>query len=385
MLKNLIAERLRLLNQEALLLGLESLGPKQQEAFFQELQKWDLKTLQSQRNTLFGQEQMEELSPKVPYAISGENDDAALGNQEILDGKVGCLILAGGQASRLKSPLPKALIPILPASGKTLLEILCGKRSDPSHPIAVMTSSFNHGAISSFIKEKEIGGIDLFEQETLPFLDDAGNWLLEEPGKIAKGPNGNGEALKRFFDSGLWSKWKERGVRYLVVIPIDNPLADPFDAELVGALVRSNADAAMRCVFRHDKEEKVGVVGLSQEGRICVREYSELPLAHDLFDIAHIGIYCFSFPFIEKAAAEAMPLHLARKTAPILFKTANGIFKENGAIWKCETFLFDVLLHSRRTEIVVSSRDKSYAPLKNASGDKSLETVQKALLSLGYE
>ncbi len=48
-------------------------------------------------------------------------------------------------------------------------------------------------------------------------------------------------------------------------------------------------------------------------------------------------------------------------------------------IWKFEKFLFDVLVYSERTGILIYPREDVYAPLKNLEGPHSLKTVQEAL------
>jgi len=380
--KDLILERLESLGQRHLALQIDALKADALERFWLQLRSWDLSTLQEQRNALLHSAPSLPFSPLETYDTAGSEEDQEIGLQAVRSGKVGCLILAGGQGSRLNAPLPKALVPVLPVSGKCLLEIFCDKRGGADLPLAVMASPLNHAALAEFLQGTE--GVDLFQQKTLPFLDDAGNWMLQAPGQIAEGPDGNGHALKRFFESGIWEAWKKRGVEHLVMIPIDNPLADPYDAQLVGSHIRSRAEATLKCVFRHDPAEKVGVVGM-RNGKVAVQEYSELPEDNTAFHVAHIGIYCFCMEFIEKAAAAVLPLHMARKTASVLLGTSKGYSSSKASAWKCERFIFDVLDLSQSTHVIVSPRETSYSPLKNEQGEKSLKTVQEALLSLGYQ
>ena len=84
----------------------------------------------------------------------------------------------------------------------------------------------------------------------LPFVDDRGHWLLEEPGKIAQGPDGNGHALRLFYESGLWDKWRAKGIEYLNIIVVDNALADPFDPEFIGFAHRTGTDVSLKAVAR---------------------------------------------------------------------------------------------------------------------------------------
>jgi UDP-N-acetylglucosamine/UDP-N-acetylgalactosamine diphosphorylase len=338
--------------------------------------------LKKQRETLFAEKRpLSNCEPTAQYQVPPERSSGASLLQE---GKVGCLILAGGQGSRLGSSLPKGLVPVTPIKGKTLFQIFCEKavaassQSGFALPLAIMTSPLNHQATVEYIeREKRFGlseeQVSYFTQEMLPFLDDKGHWLLEAGGKIARGPDGNGRALYHFFCSGIWEKWKKAGIEYVNVVLIDNPLADPFDPALCAAHVEAKADITLKCVPRLHVEEKVGVVGLSN-GRLKVIEYLDLPEEEKaasrsdgflLWNIANAGLFCFSMDFIEKVVAVDLPWHLTRK----------------GGLWKFETFIFDLLDYAKKTHLLLYPREEAHAPLKNAAGEASLETVRRALLA----
>ncbi|MES2345725.1 MAG: UTP--glucose-1-phosphate uridylyltransferase, partial [Chlamydiota bacterium] len=269
-------------------------------------------------------------------------------------------------------------VPVSLVKGKTLLQLLCEKTRAASiqagQPlsIAIMTSPLNHEMIVDYLEMHgrfglESTQISYFMQGQLPFLDDKGHWLWEASGKIAQGPDGNGHALSNFYHSGIWRQWKEKGIEYVNHVLIDNPLADPFDPALVAAHVESDVEVTLKCVPRKDSLEKVGVVGL-EEGRITVVEYSDLPdqekmLSH--WHVANISLFCFSMDFIAKAVNAFLPWHLVRK----------------GGLWKFETFIFDVLKYTNRTKVLLYPREDTYAPLKNALGDFSLDTVRSALFA----
>lgn len=316
-------------------------------------------------------------TPEPVRDFDRPNDAAELkGQQLISEGKVACLILAGGQGTRLGASQPKALFEITPIRKKTLLQLLCEKTAAASAAykvplqIGVMTSPLNHAAIETYLKENSYFGlaatqVHLFMQDMAPFLNDEGNWFSDATGQLAAGPDGNGHALRKLMQSGIGKLWKEQGVESVIVLPIDNPLADPFDAALCGYHALTNQEATLKAMERQDPSEKVGVI-VRREGKICVQEYSELP---ENFDgpLAHIGLFCFSLSFIERMESIELPWHLARK------KYADQM------IWKFERFLFDVLAYSERTGILVYPREDVYAPLKNLEGPHSLKTVQTAM------
>lgn len=387
MLKEAIVSLLTQIGQKQLAVGLENLRHEDQETFINQLMAFGPCLLEQQRKVLFEPEKVSCFDPLDVYDSSGNDADVFLGKEK----KYGCIILTGGQGSRLGVSIPKALMPVSLIKNKSLLQIFCEKGVAASRklgrqlPLAIMTSPFNDKIIRSYLESHHFFGlspeqVDIFPQEIMPFLDNHGNWILETPGKIASGPDGNGHSLKRFFQNGIWKKWKERGIECVNVVPIDNPLADPFDTELVGYHTRQENDVTIKAVFRHDPNEKVGVIGL-KNNKIGIREYSELPANSQSFTLANIGLFCLDIDFINTIASISLPWHLARKKAPVLCGTAKGYCQEMALIWKFETFIFDILDYAKKASVLVFPREHTYAPLKNALGDKSLATVQAALLA----
>src|SRR5690606_12713280 len=98
--------------------------------------------------------------------------------------------------------------------------------------------------------------INFFSQEELPLLNAEGNFFLAERGSIAQGPDGNGSCLFWFLQSGLYQAWALKGIEHLNLILIDNALADPFDAELIGFHARTSADITVKCIERMTPDEK---------------------------------------------------------------------------------------------------------------------------------
>ncbi len=401
MLKEQILERLASLGQKDLGFGVDALSPSQQEAFLSQLKKYDIHLLKRQREALFRPvAPPSSLQPLTQFDTVGSLLNKERGKRLISEGKVGCLLLAGGQGSRLKQAgQPKGTLPLSPIKGKSLLQLFLEKTRAASQfaakalPLAVMTSPQNHAATLSFLEKNQWFGLTqeqctLFLQGTLPFLDDKGDWVLEAPGVLAEGADGNGGVFTHFFDQGLWAKWKEKGIEYVNVILIDNPLADPFDAELIGNHAQAGMEVTLKCVFRRDENEKVGVVGATPEGKIRVIEYAELPEKEKsaknpdgslLWKVANISLFCFSMDFVKKMVRDPqffLPWHIAKKSAPIL----KGMSREEAIIAKCETYIFDLLNFAERCKVMVYPREEAFAPWKNAAGEDSLQQVQAALL-----
>jgi len=387
MLKEVISSFLSEIGQQQLGIGIETLTHSQQEAFLHQLLSLGPHLLHQQRETLFQSEPKEEFDPLTTYDTVGNEIDI----QEGVKKNCGCLILAGGQGTRLGSNMPKGLTPVSLIKNKSLIQIFCEKSAAASKKlgrpvsVAIMTSIFNHQIIQSYLREHHYFGlsseeVDLFTQKTLPFLDNYGQWLLEAPGKIAVGPDGNGHSLKTFFQAGIWEKWKNKGVECVNIVNIDNPLADPFDHELVGYHFRQGNEVTIKAIFRHTPQEQMGVIGLKNK-KIGIREYTELPQENHCFTLANTGLFCLAIDFIKKISSLSLPWHLARKKTSVILGTAKGFCQEMALVWKFETFIFDILNHTKKSSLLVYPRESTYAPLKNAAGEKSITTVQAALLA----
>lgn len=338
-----------------------------------------------------------QLEPLTTFAKVGDPRDAALGQRLMSEGKVGCMLIAGGQGTRLRFDGPKGLFPVTPIHKKTLFQLcaekVCAASKQANHllPLAVMTSPLNQQATLHFFSHHHYFNLvqeqlSFFCQSMLPFLDAEGNLFLEERSKIAEGPNGNGSALLHFVEQGLWEQWHAKGIQYVNFVLIDNPLAAPFDPELIGFHVRQQADITVKCTERLRADEKVGLL-VKKEGRIEVVEYSELPEAEQKarnpdgtlrHRCANISLFCLSMDFILRASRAEMPLHRALKSVKKL--AVDGSTQQEAKAWKFETFIFDILPLAEKVSVLSYPREQCFAPLKNADGEDSIETVQKLLL-----
>src|SRR5262249_49510746 len=153
---------------------------------------------------------------------------------------------------------------------------------------------------------------------------------------------------------------------------IDNPLADPFDAELIGLQDLETSDIALKCTLRNSANEKVGIIAKA-EGKLRIVEYTEAPEAlrkktdeagELFFRYANLSLFCFSMSFIKTISAPhfEMPLHHAVKMAPSL--QTNGQIQSQQA-YKFEKFIFDLLPSAKSISSISAPRHTCFAPLKN--------------------
>jgi UDP-N-acetylglucosamine/UDP-N-acetylgalactosamine diphosphorylase len=184
---------------------------------------------------------------------------------------------------------------------------------------------------------------------------------------------------------------KARGVKHVFYFQVDNPLVNVCDPGFVGRHVETNAEASAKVVFKEQPGEKVGILALV-DGRCAIIEYSDLPAAmaeeRDAsgtlrFRAGSPAIHVFSVPFLERVTTGAgrLAYHLARKKVPY-FDAATGerVTPTTENALKFELFVFDALPLAERWYAVSAKREDEFAPLKNATGADSPETVTAALV-----
>ncbi|MBA3721587.1 MAG: UDPGP type 1 family protein [Parachlamydiaceae bacterium] len=379
----------------------DRLSLNEQSSLLNQIKLFDWEILKRQKLLISSSETLHQgtFEPFVDFVNSGNNIDWNEGQTRICQGQLGCLLLAGGQGTRLGSSDPKGMYPTSLINKKSLFQICsekvlaASKQAGIPLSFAIMTSPINSEATINYFKKNHFFGLDedqisFFTQGMLPFLNDNGALFLEEKNKISTGPNGNGLCLREFVDAGIWTKWKKKGIRYVNMILIDNPLADPFDPELLGFHIRQNVDITSKSAEKKSPEEKVGLL-VKQNGLYRVIEYSEMPdkeknavdpSGNLLHRCANLSLFCFTMDFIDKVASKKdLPLHSAWKCAKIINDQGLSLMPTEPNAWKFETYIFDVFQYTNRIAALLYPRAQCFAPLKNGTGDNSLETVQKAI------
>ncbi len=393
-------EKLKAVHQEHLLHNYDTLPQEYQVQLLSQIENLNLETLREQQDLLKHPStiEIEQIDAYRDYAHNGTEEDEALGKSIISEGKVGCLLIAGGQGTRLRFDGPKGMFPVTRIKHKSLFQLFAEKTLAASKQanfplqLAIMTSPKNDETTRSFFSSQHNFGllpeqVSFFSQKMLPLLDIDSNLFLEDSHTIAQGPDGNGNSLKYFVESGVWQKWKDLGIEYVNFVLVDNPLGDPFDAELAGYHHRNFADATIKCIHRKDPQENVGVL-VNIGGKTVVIEYTELPanekaatttegfLKHRC---ANISSFCFSMEFVRHCADHNLPLHANFKNSKFVNEEGDSQISFEPNAWKFETFIFDTLPIATHLECLLYPRRKCFAPLKNAEGRDSLGSVQHAL------
>lgn len=332
--------------------------------------------------------------------FSGNLENQLRGQELIRQGRLGCLLLAGGQGTRLQYSAPKGTYPLSVIKKKSLFQLCAEKIKAASQQaqcplnLAIMTSPENDAEVRFFFRQNHFFGltpsqVSFFTQKALPFLDANGQLFLQTPWQIASGADGNGYSLLRFAQSGILDQWIQQGVEYVHVVLVDNPLADPFDSELLGFHHHQEVEVTLKCTEKFKPEDKVGVL-VKKNGHCRVVEYSEISeeeknerrqdgrLKHCC---ANLSLFCFSLSFIQHLASteKVLPLHKAWKAAQYVDEKGISHLSSQPMAWKFETFIFDWLMYAQKTAALIYPREQCFAPLKNAQGKDSPETVREAL------
>lgn len=376
-LQSAAIDKLKTLGEDHLIENVCSLN---EVSLYAQILAIDEKIFFAQRKTCSMGNEEKTVSPLKDFHQKGNPCWADLGEELIQKGKVAALIVAGGQGSRLGFEGPKGCFPITAVRKKSLFQFFAEKVRAASDKhglplkVAVMVSPANSLTTQHFFSTSSSFGLlpsqlSFFEQPELPFLDAQGHLLLQG-NVLTTGPNGNGAVFSSFVASGLFDEWRREGIEYVLFLQIDNPLGDPFDAELVGGCCSTNSDAVIKAVERKNRHEKVGLI-VRKEEKIGVVEYSELSemqKASSNFHLANISSFCFRLEFMKRAAMHPLPLHCQKKKTDA-----------QSEAWKFEHYVFDALPLAERVEVIAYPRDETFAPLKNFYGEDSIISVQAAL------
>lgn len=364
------------------------------ESLDQEISKLDLNALEEQSQLLTSDgNPVTAVKPYDSWVKSGCIERQQLGHSLVQAGEVGCVIIAGGQGTRLGHTGPKGTFPISPIKRKSLFQIFSEKINAASSfcnmplPLAVMTSPLNEEQTKLHFKENKNFGlasdqIDFFNQPMLPFVDSNKKLFRSDEKQIAMGPNGNGSVFEALVESGIYKKWEALGVKYINIILVDNPLADPFDFELIGHLAQTQNDVCLKSCQRKSADEKVGII-VQLEKKPIVIEYHEIPSnwSFTCEPCANLSMLALTMNFAKKMATHSLPLHKVRKSSPY-YDEKNGLVVKPSSpnAWKFEKYLFDILFETEKTGVVVYPREDIFSPLKDLKGKNSPKEVQRALL-----
>ena len=328
------------------------------------------------------------------------------GAEEIRAGRVGAILVAGGQGTRLGFDRPKGMFAIGPLSNKTLFQIHVEKIVARSRlhgariPLYLMTSPATHDETLAFFAENDNFGLPaedlvIFCQGTMPAVDaETGRVLLDDHGRIALSPDGHGGMSAALHRGGALDDMRQRGIEHLFYFQVDNPLVDICSPEMIGHHLLAESELTTQVVAKLDPLERVGNV-VQADGRLYVIEYSDLPDAAArrrnpdgslTIWAGSIAVHVIAAELLRRSveSAETLPFHVARKTVPHIDCSGSRVEPKEPNAVKFERFIFDLMPNARNAIVVEVDRELAFAPLKNASGAKqdTPEMVREQLMNL---
>lgn len=320
---------------------------------------------------------------------------------ELLEkGKVGAVLLAGGQGSRLGYSGPKGTFDMGVTRSVSIFELQMREvrsvavRAMRYFHLFIMTGAQNHDETLKFFEKNRYFGypreyIHFYVQDVAPTCDFDGKVFLDKKHRISLASNGNGGWYSSLVNAGLKDVIDKEKIEWLNVYSVDNVLQKMCDPAFIGATVLKNSGCGAKVVSKTCPEEKVGVL-CNEDGAPTVLEYFEIPddIKNEKNEdglVYRYGVilnYLFSVSGLDKTLSGNLPYHLAKKA---IAHVENGerITPTEPCGYKFETLVVDMvkLMGSCLAYEVV--REKEFAPVKNLTGVDSVDTARELLKKNG--
>lgn len=327
-----------------------------------------------------------------------------LGLKAIREGKVGAVLLAGGQGTRLGLDRPKGTLNIGVAKELYLFEQLLRNLMDVTDeagvyvPLYIMTSNINNADTTAFFEEHDYFGypkdyVKFFVQEMVPACDYEGRIYMESQTEVAMSPNGNGGWFSSMVNAGLLSDIKERGIEWINVFAVDNCLQRIADPMFVGATIAYGCESGAKVVRKAAPDERVGVL-CTEDGKPSIAEYYEMTeematARKENGDLKYgFGVilnYLFSEKKLEQIADARMPIHVVEKKIPYMDVDGTFVKPEQPNGYKFETLVLDTVHMMDDCIPYEVVREREFAPIKNLHGVDSLDSARELMKGCGIE
>lgn len=319
-------------------------------------------------------------------------------------GKIGAVLLAGGQGTRLGFDKPKGVLNVGITRELYLFEILINnlfeqvKIADRWIHLAIMTSIKNDNETKAFFEKHDYFGynkeyITFFVQEMAPAVDFDGKIFLEDKHKIALSPNGNGGWFTSLKTTGILNKLKEEGVEWLNIFSVDNVMQKIADPCFMGAIIRNKCISGAKVVRKVSPEEKVGVLCL-EDGKPSIIEYYEMTkdMLYDKdkngnykYNYGVILNYLFNIEAIEQSISDSMPVHMVERKINYMNSEGKTVKPEKPNGYKFETLVLDMIHRLDNCLGYEVIRNKEFAPIKNKDGIDSPGSARRIMKENGIE
>lgn len=393
--------------QEHLLRFYGELSESEKTGLLEQIAGIDFSTLEnlSKRDQADARGKLEPLSAVEIAEIEVKKEEfRVVGLNAIREGKVGAVLLAGGQGTRLGLDRPKGVLNVGLTKELYLFECLVGNLMDVTKeagvfiPLYVMTSEKNHEDTVGFFREHDYFGypaedVLFFKQRMAPSVDYDGKIYLEGKGKISLSPNGNGGWFSSMERGGVLEDIRKRGVEWLNVFAVDNVLQRIADPCFIGATIQSGCVSGAKVVSKAEPNERVGVLCL-EDGKPSIVEYYEMTdeMIHSRTEKGELSYrfgvilnYLFRVDKLEEIMNRDMPVHIVEKKIPYVDGQGNLVKPEKPNGYKFETLVLDMIHELDNCLPYEVVRNYEFAPIKNRAGVDSLESARELMKENGIE
>ncbi|MDR1629819.1 MAG: UTP--glucose-1-phosphate uridylyltransferase [Oscillospiraceae bacterium] len=399
--------------QEHLLRFYDELSAEEQASLARQIERVDFSLIDyfKQKNFNKGEHKEEDKKELAPMKIMSLAEIEAQKESLYAEGvkllkaqKVGAILLAGGQGSRLGVSGPKGKVDIGVTKTVYIFEMLIRNLMDVVNgagawvPLFVMTSEKNDAETREFFAEQDFFGynkdfVHFYMQDMMPAVDFEGKILLEGKGQIAFSPNGNGGWFSSLVKSGLIDAVNAYGIEWLNVFAVDNVLQRIADPCFVGASSLSGTNCGAKVVRKNHPDEKVGVLCL-ENGQPNIVEYYELTdtlrnAKDENGDYLYAGgvilNYLFRLSKLHEINNLQMPYHIAEKKIPYVDGEGKLVTPAENNGYKFETLVLSMIRLCGDCLPYEIVREKEFAPIKNRAGVDSVESARELLRLNGVE
>lgn len=346
----------------------------------------------------------------VPAAVSIEEIEASkdkflkAGIESIKKGEVAAVLLAGGMGTRLGFDLPKGCFNVGTSHELYIFECLINnlmdvvKQCDTYIPLYIMTSEKNDGATQDFFEKHNYFGynkdyVKFFIQDMACAVDYKGKLLLEEKGRLATSPNGNGGWFSSMVKAGLDKDLHKRNVKWINIFAVDNVCQRIADPVFIGATILGNYECGSKVVRKVEPNEKMGLLCL-EDGMPSIVEYYEMSKemsearAEDgslLYKYGVILNYLFSLEKLEEIVNNKLTVHVVEKKIPYINEKGEAISPTEPNGYKFELLVLDMIHMMKNNLAFEVVREREFAPIKNLHGVDSVDSARELLAKNGVK
>lgn len=393
--------------QEHLLTYYDELSETEKKSLLSQIERLDLSLLHliEEKDGEKARGKLEPLGAVTREEIERHRDRFEnVGLKALKEGRVGAVLLAGGQGTRLGLDKPKGMLNVGINKELYLFEQLIQNimqvvdRAGRWVPLFIMTSEKNNKDTVDFFEEKNYFGysrehVFFFVQKMAPSVSYDGKIYMEEKGRISSSPNGNGGWFSSLAGAGLLDKISELGVEWLNVFAVDNVLQKIADPIFVGAVLENECVCGSKVVAKADPNERVGVLCL-EDGKPSIVEYYEMTdemiQSRDsdgtlLYNFGVILNYLFRVDTLIEIMNKNLPTHVVEKKIPYMDDKGNYIKPEQPNGYKFETLVLDMIHMMDNCLAFEVEREREFAPIKNATGVDSLESARELMKKNGIQ